>query len=251
MYLYLYLNVRICICIWRKKFHRICICYLYLKNLKTCICIWKNVFEPSPELVCYKWIRTIVWCGVVWWGWEWGWGWCCWVVVKRTYFDDDDKRCLDDSYISELWVLNIWITVTHFDCNTSACHISPGHSHAGKASPGAHPTSDISIEFEMKEILKCCGLKSDQSITTITLPWRVQNFVVFGKALFKPEHYKIWSDFEFDRNIINGMGACRVFHKHDEESYHLSGSFQFWEMIENANISILLRRIRHENCYES
>ena len=35
----------------------------------------------------------------------------------------------------------------------------------------------------------------------------MQNFVVIGREHFKPEHCKIWSNFEFDRNIVSGMGA--------------------------------------------
>ena len=44
-------------------------------------------------------------------------------------------------------------------------------------------------------------------VTTVTLSWRVQNFVVIGRVNFKPEHCKFWSNFEFDRNIISGTGA--------------------------------------------
>ena len=39
------------------------------------------------------------------------------------------------------------------------------------------------------------------------LSWRVQNFVVIGKVYFKPGHFKFWSNFEFDRNIVSGTGA--------------------------------------------
>ena len=44
-------------------------------------------------------------------------------------------------------------------------------------------------------------------VMTVTLPWRVQNFVVIGKVHFKPEHCKIWSNFKFDRNIVSGTVA--------------------------------------------
>ena len=44
-------------------------------------------------------------------------------------------------------------------------------------------------------------------VTTVTLLWHVQNFVVIIWACFKSEHYKFRWNFEFDRNIINGMGA--------------------------------------------
>ena len=46
-------------------------------------------------------------------------------------------------------------------------------------------------------------------VTTGTLSWHVQNFVVIGRAHFKPEHCKICSNFEFDRNIVSGTGASR------------------------------------------
>ena len=39
----------------------------------------------------------------------------------------------------------------------------------------------------------------------------VPNFVVIGKAYFKLECYQFWSNFEFDRNIVNGTGAWTLF----------------------------------------
>ena len=44
-------------------------------------------------------------------------------------------------------------------------------------------------------------------VTTGTLSWRVQNFVLIGGVHFKPEHCKLWSNFEFDRNIVSGTGT--------------------------------------------
>ena len=44
-------------------------------------------------------------------------------------------------------------------------------------------------------------------VTKVTLLWRVQNFVVMGGVHFKPEHFKYWSNFEFDRNVVNGTGV--------------------------------------------
>ena len=44
-------------------------------------------------------------------------------------------------------------------------------------------------------------------ITTVTLLWRIQNFIVIGRVHFKPQHCKVWSNFEFHRNIISGTGA--------------------------------------------
>ena len=39
------------------------------------------------------------------------------------------------------------------------------------------------------------------------LSWRVENVVVVELELLKPAHYKFWSNFEFDRNIVSGTGA--------------------------------------------
>ena len=48
-------------------------------------------------------------------------------------------------------------------------------------------------------------------ITMITLLWHVGNFIVVSTVHFKTEHCIFWSNFEFDRNIVIGMGAwyCR------------------------------------------
>ena len=35
----------------------------------------------------------------------------------------------------------------------------------------------------------------------------MQHFVAIGKVCFKPGHFKFWSNFEFDRNIVSGTGA--------------------------------------------
>ena len=45
-------------------------------------------------------------------------------------------------------------------------------------------------------------------ITTVTLSWRVQNFVVIGRLNFKPVHGKCWPN--FDRNIVSGTGTRSV-----------------------------------------
>ena len=39
------------------------------------------------------------------------------------------------------------------------------------------------------------------------LLWRVQTFVVIGGVYLEPDHCKILSNFEFDRNIVSGTGA--------------------------------------------
>ena len=44
-------------------------------------------------------------------------------------------------------------------------------------------------------------------VTTVTLLWHVQHFVMIGRVDFKPEHCKFWSNFKFDRNIVSGTGT--------------------------------------------
>ena len=59
--------------------------------------------------------------------------------------------------------------------------------------------------------LKCCSLRPTPLITTkVTLSWHVQNFVVISREHFNPEHFKFWSNFEFDHNIVSGMGQGSV-----------------------------------------
>ena len=50
-------------------------------------------------------------------------------------------------------------------------------------------------------------------ITTVTLSWLVQNFVLLRRLHFQSEHFKFWCNFEFDRNIISGTGAWGRFKK--------------------------------------
>ena len=45
-------------------------------------------------------------------------------------------------------------------------------------------------------------------VTTVTLSVRAPNSVVIGRMHFKPEHWKFWSNFEFDRNIVSGTGVA-------------------------------------------
>ena len=44
-------------------------------------------------------------------------------------------------------------------------------------------------------------------VTTVSLSWRVQNFVVIGRVYSKLEHSEFSSNFEFDRNMLSGTGA--------------------------------------------
>ena len=94
-------------------------------------------------------------------------------------------------------------------------------------SAGARPTNDISIEFEIqwnfvmllfityptdhKEIWHSSRQLHSYTVVTVTLSWRVHNFVVINWAYLKPGHSKFWSNFEIDRNTISGMGAWCFF----------------------------------------
>ena len=45
-------------------------------------------------------------------------------------------------------------------------------------------------------------------VTTVTLSWRVQNIVVIGGVYITLECFEFSSNFEFDRNMLSGTGAC-------------------------------------------
>ena len=47
-------------------------------------------------------------------------------------------------------------------------------------------------------------------VTTITLLWHAQYFVVNGWGHFKPEHCKFLSNFEFDQNTVSGTGTWYI-----------------------------------------
>ena len=71
---------------------------------------------------------------------------------------------------------------------------------------GAHPTNDISIEFEIRP--KFAVLSINTYWTNHNAFFRcVQDLVAIGGAYFKLEHSKIWSNFEFDRITFSGMSA--------------------------------------------
>ena len=44
------------------------------------------------------------------------------------------------------------------------------------------------------------------------LSWRVQNIVVIGRVYSKLERSEFSSNFEFDRNMLSGTGACPTMH---------------------------------------
>ena len=80
--------------------------------------------------------------------------------------------------------------------------------------PGARPINGISIEFEMRSKFGVLQFKiylSDHNeilhTSQVTLSWHVQNFIVIGSLHFKTEHCIFLMNFEFDRNIVSGMGA--------------------------------------------
>ena len=68
---------------------------------------------------------------------------------------------------------------------------------------GVRPTNDISIEFEIRPKFALLWINTH----SVTLSWRVQDFVAIGEAYLKLEHSKIWSNFEFDRIIFSGTGT--------------------------------------------
>ena len=79
--------------------------------------------------------------------------------------------------------------------------------------PGAHPTKNISIKFEIQwnfVMLFFITYSADHNeilhVMTITLCY-VQNFIVISWAHFKPEHCKFLSNFEFDQNTVSGTGT--------------------------------------------
>ena len=78
----------------------------------------------------------------------------------------------------------------------------------------ARPTNDISIELDQnvqRSGLKCAlPIKTHFAhVTTVSLSWRVQHIVVIGWTNYKLKHFKFWSSFEFDRNIVSGTGPGR------------------------------------------
>ena len=57
--------------------------------------------------------------------------------------------------------------------------------------------------------LKCAHLipMEFEHIMTVLLSWCVQKSVVINQIYYEQEHYKISLNYEFDRNIITGMGS--------------------------------------------
>ena len=74
-----------------------------------------------------------------------------------------------------------------------------------------HVTVPISIfrsNSKFDENSKHSSVKYTRPITTtVSLSWRVQNIVVIGRVYSKLEHSEFSSNFEFNRNMLNGTGA--------------------------------------------
>ena len=62
-------------------------------------------------------------------------------------------------------------------------------------------------------------------VTTVTLSWGVQNIVVIGRVYFTLECFEFSSNFEFDRNMLSGMGAWPPSHQNcSVMSWHYIGT---------------------------
>ena len=97
--------------------------------------------------------------------------------------------------------------MAHIQQPTTICMVSR---------PGAHPTSGISIEFEIRSKLgvlwfKICPADHNENVyTSRQCKCREQNFVVIRRICYEQEHFKVSLKFEFDRNIVSGTGAWYV-----------------------------------------
>ena len=63
-------------------------------------------------------------------------------------------------------------------------------------------------------------------VTTVTLSWRVQNIVVIGRVYFTLECFEFSSNFEFDRNMLSGTGACINPSVHNNSKIHWYSALQ-------------------------
>ena len=99
-----------------------------------------------------------------------------------------------------------------------------------KAMPGTRPTKVISIEFRIRP--KFAVLYRSQRyfahVMIVTLPWRLQHFVVMGCVDFKLKHSKCWLNFEFDRNSGTGARADSRFAASQYETALLSNDVSHW-----------------------
>ena len=75
----------------------------------------------------------------------------------------------------------------------------------------AVPLMVFSIEFIRPKLavlwFKMNATNHNDILHTSWLWWHVQNIIVIGWAYFKLEHSKLWSNFEFDQNVVSGTAA--------------------------------------------
>ena len=69
-------------------------------------------------------------------------------------------------------------------------------------------SNSIKIWSDVIKIKPNWSQRNFAHITIVTLPWHVHNFISIGREHSKLGHLKFWSNFEFDRNIVSGTGAC-------------------------------------------
>ena len=84
--------------------------------------------------------------------------------------------------------------------------------------PGSFPTNGISIEFDIWSRFhvlwfNICSTDHNAILhTSRQLHCHdVCNFFVIGRIHFTTEHFKFWSNFDFDRNILSGTWAWGAF----------------------------------------
>ena len=64
-------------------------------------------------------------------------------------------------------------------------------------------------------------------VATVTLSWRVRNFVVIGGVRFEPERGRFWSGFGFGCGIVGGTGVRAVKSAHVRQSLKISSHLLF------------------------
>ena len=63
---------------------------------------------------------------------------------------------------------------------------------------------DSSLKYTWPITKIFCTRHDSVTVVTCAKYLCMRNFVVIGREHFKPKHCKIWSNFEFDRNIVSG-----------------------------------------------
>ena len=67
----------------------------------------------------------------------------------------------------------------------------------------------------------------------MTLSWRVQNIVVIGRVYSKLERSEFSSNFEFDRNMLSGMGAWAT---HNNSTMFEWPPWSIWLPLNSSNL---------------